>query len=144
MITEQSVAERSGLNTKGPAEPTSTVVADIIRDAQELLSQQLALFREEVREDFRKTREAVYPMTFGLGLAAIGGVLLCLMLVYLLHWAYPALPLWGAYGIVAAVLTLLGVGLFLVGKSRLESFNPLPDKTAEALKENLQWLKQPK
>lgn len=130
---------------KNSAEETGTVVADIIHDAQELLNQQLALFRAEVREDLRKTRDAAIPMAIGAALAGIGGILLCLTVVYLLHWAFePNLPLWGAYGIVAAAMCLLGGALVLAGKHKFEAFNPLPDKSAEALKENLQWLNQPK
>jgi hypothetical protein len=130
---------------KNPAEPpATTVVADIIRDAQELMAQQLAMFRHEVREDFRKTQQALYPMAGGLAAALLGGVLLCVMLVHLLHWANPNLPLWGGYGIVGGLLAAAGAGAFYAGKKRLETVNPLPEKSAEAVKENVQWLSNPK
>lgn len=123
---------------------TTSVMAGIIRDAQELFSQQLAMFRAEVREDFSKTKQAITPMACGVVTLFLGAILLSLMLVHLLDWAFPALTLWGAYGIVGGALTALGAGLYLAGKKRFETFNPLPDKTAQTVKENVQWLTQPK
>jgi len=125
------------------ANSTSSVVAEIIRDGQELFNQQLAMFKSEITEDIRKTQNALYPLAWGMGVAAIGGVLLSLMLVHFVHWATP-LPEWGAYGVVGIILTAVGLGVFYAGKKRLESLHPLPEKSAEALKENLQWLTQPK
>jgi len=129
---------------RNAAENATASVADIIRDAQELLSQQLAMFRAEVREDWRKARNATIPMALGGAVVFVGVILLCLMLVHLLAWAWPELPLWGAYGIVGGVMAAVGAGAFYAGKKKLEQNNPLPDKTAHALKENVQWLSQPK
>jgi hypothetical protein len=126
------------------AESAASTVADIIRDAHELVSQQLALFRAEIREDLKKTRKAATPMILGVIVGFIGGVLLCLMLVQLLYWVNPNLTLWGSYAIVGAVLTISGAVLFFIGKERFSSINPLPEKTAQSLKENLQWTSQPK
>jgi len=131
-------------HNKNSTESAASTVAEIIRDAQELVSQQLALFRAEVREDLRKTREAATPMILGAIVGFLGGVLLCLMLVHLLFWVNPNLTLWGCYAIVGAVLTIVGAVLFFIGKERFSSFNPLPDKTAQSLKENLQWTNQQK
>jgi len=123
---------------------TTSVMAGIIRDAQELFSQQLAMFRAEVREDFSKTKQAITPMACGVVTLFLGAILLSLMLVYLLHDLIPGLALWGAYAIVGGALTALGAGLYMAGKKRFETFNPLPDKTAQTVKENVQWLTQPK
>src|SRR5262249_36229415 len=91
------------------SEPRLTaLVTGIIHDVQELLKQQLSLFREEVKNDVRKTKEAALSLSLGVGILAVGGLFFCLMLVHLLNWAAPTvLPLWLCYGIVG--------GLFLVG-----------------------------
>ena len=121
-------------------EPSVTsLVTGIINDAQELFKQQLAFFRKEVEGDMRKSRDAAIPMAAGLGLALVGVVFLCFMLAHLLHWA-TEMPLWAAYGILGVVLAIAGGALFFVGKQQFESFNPLPDETAQAVKENVQWI----
>jgi hypothetical protein len=127
-------------------EPSLTsLVTGIINDAQELLKQQLSLFRQEVKDDVRKTKEAAISLGAGIGILALGGIFICLMLVYLLNWAFPtALPLWLCYGIIGGLMLLGGGGLLYAGKRRLASFNPLPDQSVEALRENVQWIMNPK
>src|SRR5438132_3036731 len=126
-------------------EPTLTgLVTGIINDAQDLLKQQLALFRQEIKDDVRKTKEAALSLSLGIGMVVVGGLLLCAMLVHLLHWAAPLLPLWSCYGIVGVVFLACGGAFFYAGKKRLQSFNPFPDQSVGALKENVQWLMNPK
>jgi len=120
----------------------SQLVSGIVSDAQTLMSQQLALFKQEVREDFSKTREAVTSLALAGGLLLVGSILLCLMCVYLLH-ELAHLPLWGSFAIVGGVLTVLGGVLGYLGREQLRTVNPLPDKTAKALEENLEWKTKP-
>ena len=75
----------------------------------------------------------------------IGVPLLCVMIVYLIHYLcgapdVAAIPLWGCYGIVGGLLTLISVILITAGIQRFKAFNPLPDESARALQENVQWL----
>ena len=118
------------------------LVTGIINDAQELIKQQLALARHEIKEDFRKTKEAALSLALGGTIALLGGLLLGFMLVYLL--ALTDLPLWACYGIVGGLLAVVGGVLVYMGKKELDSFNPLPEESAQALKENVQWITKPK
>jgi len=120
------------------------LVSGIITDAQELLKQQLALIRQEVKEDFHKTKEAGLALLGGAVIALVGGILLCLMLVYLLSWAAPDLPLWICFGLVGAPIAALGGALVYTGIAKFRSFNPLPDQSAQELKENVKWITNPK
>lgn len=120
----------------------SELVTGIVHDAQTLMSQQLALFKQEVREDFSKTRDALTFLALAGGLLLVGSILLCLMCVYLLH-ELAQLPLWQSYLIVGGVLTVLGGVLGYLGRERLRTVNPLPEKTAKALEENLEWKTKP-
>jgi hypothetical protein len=122
-------------------EPSVTkLVSGIVSDAEELFKQQFELLKHEVHEDIRKTKEVGLTFGLGAGLALVGAILLVQMLVYLTEWLVPQLPLWASYGIWGALTFAGGAILFWVGKTTLEHFNPLPQKTAEALKENVQWL----
>jgi len=125
-----------------PDASVTTLVSGIIHDAQELIRQQLELLKHEVKSDLRKTRDASLLMIAGGGVAAVAILLLAFSLVYLVNWAVPALPLWASFGICGLVLAAAGGGLIYAGYARFESFNPLPDESARALKENVQWIQK--
>jgi uncharacterized membrane protein YqjE len=118
----------------------SELVSGIVSDAEDLVKQQLELFKTEIKEEVRKTKEGALSLAAGAFVAVLGIVLLAFGIVYLLAWAAPAVPLWGWFLIVGAVLAGAGFALCWEGKSRLESLHPVPEKSAQALKENVQWL----
>ena len=80
--------------------PVSQLVGGIVSDAQTLMKQQMALFRHEVKEDFRKTLAASSALVGGGVLLVIAAIMLCFMLAHWIHDANPQLPLWGALGMV--------------------------------------------
>jgi hypothetical protein len=120
------------------------LVSGIITDTQELIKQQIALLRHEVQEDLRKTKEASFSLIWGVGITLLGSVLVSLMLVHVVSWALPELHLWVCYGIVGAPIAVLGISLFYAGIHKFKSFNPLPDESVKAFKENVQWITNPK
>jgi peptidoglycan biosynthesis protein MviN/MurJ (putative lipid II flippase) len=133
----------SDLHTDSGATATQ-LLSGIVSDAQDLMKQQLALFRSEVREDFQKTKQATLLMVGGLVIAQLAAMLVCWMFVHLLAASFPDIPLWACFGIVGGVLALIGGGLALASMSIFKSFNPLPDQTAQSVKENVQWMTNPK
>ena len=126
-------------------EPSVTnLVKGIIDDVQDLTKQQFALLKQEIKEDMSKTRKAAMPMVIGMVVAFVGVLILAHALAQLLVFLIPAIHAWGAYGIVGLLITGAGVGLFFTGEKQFESFNPLPDRSLEALKENVECLTNPK
>jgi hypothetical protein len=120
----------------------TALVSGIINDAQTLIQQQVALVREEILADLRRTRQATAWLAAGVAVATLSLIPLTFMFRDLLHeelgWDQ-----WVSDGVVGAVLALVGGGLIFLGVQRFKYFNPLPDQSAEALKENLQWIKNP-
>lgn len=127
-------------------EPSMTgLVKGIVDDVQTLTKQQFQLLKAEVKEDVGKTVQAGTLLGAGLVILLLGALLLFMTLGFLLHdWFPQHLSLGGAFAIVTAVVLVAGVGLFFVGLQKFRSFNPLPDRSAEALKENVQCLTNPK
>jgi hypothetical protein len=124
------------------AEPSlAQLLTGIVNDAKELLRQELALAKHEIREDLRKTKMAMLSLGIGIGVAAIGGLLLILMLVHLLN-ALAGLPLWACYGIVGGLLLIMGGVLFLIAKHTIARIDVVPPQTVETMKENVQWIKE--
>jgi len=129
------------------AEESSNVtrlVSGILDDAQKLIGQQMAMVRAEVREDVRRTLSAVKYLGIGVGVAAVGALFVVVGLVPLLHDLAPSLPYWACWMIVGAVFVGLGAAALLAGRSILKSFNPLPDKSLNALQENVSWITTPR
>jgi hypothetical protein len=110
-------------------------------DATLLMQQELALAKYELYEEARKTKTALASLGAGIGIAAIGGLLLIIMLVHLLRdlteW-----PLWTCYGIVGGICTLVGVALLYRGKLQISQIDIVPQQTVETMKENVRWFKR--
>lgn len=131
-----------------PPEPGFTdLVRGIVNDIGDLIRQEVRFARAEIKADLSKTREASTLLALGVGTAALGTILLTLMLVYLLHWLSSptgtdpgSIPLWGCFGIVSAVFLALGAAVSWAGYKKFESFTLLPEKTAQTVKENVEWI----
>lgn len=126
------------------AEPSmASLVSGIIADAQVLLKQQFALLRRELQQELRQARTAAISLGVGVAILAVGAMLLIVMLVHLLQVS-TQLPLWGCYGIVGGLLALIGGGFLAFARSEAADVELAPPpQTAEAIKENVEWLKHP-
>ena len=128
-------------SSSGSDASLASLIGSIINDAKDLLVYEFTMAKLEMQDELRKTKAAAISFTIGAGISAVGGLLLILMLVHLLS-AFTSLPLWGSYGIVGAVLLLIGLILLISGKHTAEQIDVVPPKTAATLKENAQWLKE--
>lgn len=109
-----------------------SLIASVVGDAQRLVSLEIALAKQELKE--LATANAI-----AVGLMGTGGVLLVLavlvalpsLVVALVPWHWQAATVWlGAYVVIGLVLVILG-------KARLQL--RLPPRTIESLKENKEW-----
>jgi hypothetical protein len=142
-MIDTPASEETRQSFNHPGEPTLTeLVSGIANDAQRLIQQQYQMFRAEVREDLRRTKSALAYMGFGIGACLIGALFL-LVFVPLgindllgMEQTHP----WVGWLIVGGVLLVIGlIGLF-AGRRIFQKHNPLPDKTLNALEENLSWI----
>jgi len=140
----------TGVQSPPDQQSLTGLVKGIIADFGDLIRQEIRFAKAEVKSDFHKTKESIAVLATGAAVAVLGVFLLAWMLVYLLHWLTippdaalhdPArVPLWGCFGIVGLVLLAIGAALVMAGKKKLEAFNPLPDQTAQTVKENVEWI----
>jgi len=129
-------------NTSG--EPSTTaLVTGIVKDAQELLTQQLTLLKVEAQAELRLTAQAAVSLGIGLAMGIVAGVLLALGLVHLLEHFAPGYA-WFWYLIVGAGVAVVA-GIFVMGaiKSLSAMSPPLPE-SQEAIKETLEWQTTPR
>lgn len=124
------------------AEPSlAALIGGIINDARDLLLQEFTMAKLEVQDELRKTKAAAISLGVGISISVVGGILLILMLVHLLH-VLTTLPLWGCYGLAGGVLLLSGLIVLFTGKKAAEDIEVVPQETVETLKENAKWIRE--
>jgi len=108
------------------------IVADAVQSVQRLVSLEIALAKQELRE-IVMTNVIAAACLAAAGLMAILTLLVALpaLVVVAVPWHWEAALVW----VVAYALIALGLALY--GKSRLSL--RLPTKTLESLKENKEW-----
>jgi hypothetical protein len=135
---------RQSLATTSPNEPTVTeLVSGIAKDAERLIGQQYQMLRAEIREDVRYTKSAIKYLGLGAFGALAGALFLLVALPLFLNWLFN-LPSFAGWAIIGGALLILGAIALYAGKRIFERHNPLPDKTLNALEENLSWIAKPR
>ncbi len=114
------------------------LLAGILSDAQTLMRQQADMFKAEVREDFQHSKRAAEFGSLGIVCTTVGALGVITALAYLLHEQFQ-FAMWASWGIVGSLFLIGGIVLGAISYTLLERFNPLPDQTYNALKENLTW-----
>jgi hypothetical protein len=110
-------------------------------DATLLMQQELALAKYELYEEARKAKKAAASLGSGIVVAAIGGLLLIIMLVHLLR-ELTEWPLWTCYGITGGICAIGGAALLYSGKQQISQIDIVPQQTVETMKENVKWFKR--
>ncbi len=130
--------------TPTSAEPSvTTLLSGIVTDAQELINQQLQLFKHELKDDMKRAQEGLPVLGMGVSIAVAAVFLLGITVALLLSWAIPALPWWGSFAIVTVVFGVAGCVLLYFAKKNLESL-PMSREAMKATEENVEWLTKPK
>ena len=117
----------------------SDVLQDILRNLQEIVRSEVRLAKAEIRD------EAVLAGSSALWVAAGAVAALCAWMF--LSWtAVYALAvfmsMWAATLAVAVTLAIVAGVLLVIGVRRFKRIQPIPARTVETLKENLEWMKQ--
>jgi hypothetical protein len=122
----------NGQSHSGDSPSSGDLAAEAIQRTQRLLSLEVALAKQELRE-IATTNIIAAACVAAAVLLAILALLVAVpvLVVVLVPWHWQAALVWAiAYGVAAS-------GLALYGKSRLSL--RLPTKTLEILKENKEW-----
>jgi membrane protein len=115
------------------------LLGGLVNDASALMRQEWALAKYEVQRELRKVKVVALSLSLGIGITAIGGLLLLIMLVHLLD-ALTGVPLWGCYGLIGGVLALMGGVLLYKGNAQMGHIHVLPRQTVETLKAHVNWI----
>ena len=141
MQTEITTAETPTDGTPKGSSLTE-LFSGIIADAQLLFKQQVTLVRAEFLEDIRRTRQVAQYFGIGALLLSVGVVMILVAVVYLVQHL-TGWPEWASWAAVGAVILVLGGISMIVGSRLLASYNPLPDKSFNAIQETVSCLTNP-
>jgi hypothetical protein len=146
-LQEESMSEGSEIlalahdESPQPVPSTARLLGGIIGDIQDLVRKEIALARQELREELSSLRSVI------LGLVAAGavlgfGILLLLMglaqaLAGVLEW-----PAWAGFATLGAVLIGTGGGMVILVSVRTRRVRKPGAQTPETVEENVEWLKE--
>ena len=117
----------------------ATLVRSVIDDSRELVREEIALAKAELREEVSIARNVGIGFAAAAVLAVIGVVILCVALGGALADVLDA-PAWIGHGLVALLLGGGAFVLFRVASTRLATLRALP-KTRESVRENMAWIR---
>ncbi len=137
----ESAFQRERAADASDTTPIAELLSGLIGDAQTLVRREIDLAKQEVAIEVNKAKQGAIVLGAGVGVAAVGGILLSFMLVYLLHEVL-GLSQWLSYLIVGGIFTIVGVLLLQQGAKRMKTLDPVPRETIESVKEDIQWIKE--
>ena len=114
------------------------VMNHIVGNIQEIIGAEFQLAKTEIEEEMSKASAPAATLGAGLVISFFALGFLLLAAVYALSIVIAA---WLAALLVGVTLTATGIALISSGARKLKEVNILPEKTADSLKENMQWAK---
>jgi len=122
-----------------PAQRTVTdVLQDIVGNVQEIIRAEFRLAKAETKEKVRKASRPATMLGVGAAIGMYGLGFVLLAVVYALSQVVAA---WLAALIVGVALAIMAAILVSTGKKALKRISPVPEKTVQTVKENVQWSK---
>jgi uncharacterized membrane protein YqjE len=112
------------------------LLSEMTSEVSQLFRAEIELAKTEAKEEAQKAARA--GVMFGAG--GFAGYLAIIMLSFAAAWALTAvIPDGLAFLVVGVVYAAVAAVLFLLGRSRMQEFNPVPQETVETLKEDMEW-----
>jgi hypothetical protein len=125
-----------------PVEETSIgeLIGNISNDLSTLFRQEVELAKAEVKQEATKAGKAAGMLSA----AGFAGYLTVVLLTGALVAALSNVmdPGWAAL-IVAVLWGVVGAVLYVNGRKKLKTVDPMPRRTVDTIKEDAQWLKNP-
>ena len=119
--------------------PLTEIVANIVSGLNTIIRDEIRLAIVELKGKLRASSKAVaYLAAAGLlGFLAVE----CLVTACIAALAI-ALPVWLSALIVAVLAASSAGGAFVIGRLALEKVEPVPQRTMETLKDNVDWVRE--
>ncbi len=125
----------NGSEVRSPVE----IVQDVLRDVSEIVRGEMRLARAEVTEKLQKAGNA--GGYFG-GAALCGFLAAACLTTCIIAALALVMPVWLAALLLCLFLTCIAAALYHGAQLKVRGVHPVPERTVETIKDNLQWAKQ--
>lgn len=120
---------------------TGQLVKDLSQQASTLVRQEIQLAKTEMAE---KAKHASLGAAALVAAAVAGLLALGALTAFLVLALDGAMPNWTAALLVTLLWAVIGGALAVYGREKLRDVGtPVPEKTVETVKEDIEWLKHP-
>jgi len=115
------------------------IMQDVVRDVGEVVRGEVRLARAEMSE---KARQAGKAGGFFGGAAVCGLMAVAAMVAAAIAGLALVMPLWLAALIMGVLLACIGGAMFAGGRAKMKEIQPVPERTVQTIKDDVQWAKQ--
>lgn len=119
--------------------PLTAIAREVLQHLQNILRAEMRLAATELEEKIQSSKKAV--LLFGAA-ALLGFLAACCITTACVAALAIVLPLWLAALLMGAILGAGAGGAFLLGRLALEAVDPVPQKTLETMKDNMDWARR--
>lgn len=118
----------------------SDVLQDILRNLQEMVRSEVRLAKVEIRDEVRRAVSSSIWIAAGV----VGALSAWIFLLWTVAYSLATrMSMWAATLVVAVVMACIASVLVIGGIRRVRRIQPIPERTVESVKENLEWMKHP-
>ena len=118
--------------------PIGELLSDVTSQLQQLVRKEIELGRAEIKQEVDKAVKGVTAFA----VAAVVGLLAAIALVFAAAWGLSELVPEGVAFLIVGVLLLAVAGaLAAAGKKKVSDVNPVPERTVETVKEDVETAK---
>jgi hypothetical protein len=118
--------------------PAGEIVQNLMRDLTDVIRGEARLAKAEIGEKVSKLGKAggFFGGAALCGVMGFAAIVACAIAALAL-----ALALWAAAAIVGLLLLGVAGALYAAGRAKLKEVNPVPERTVETLKDDVEWAK---
>lgn len=114
------------------------IVADVVRDIENIFRSEFRLAATELKT---KARKSAVPIAMLAGAALLGLFAAACFITTCIVALAIVLPLWLSCLIIAVLLAGAAGGAFIAGRMALQEIDPVPQRTVETMKDNIEFAK---
>ena len=129
-----------GTNSYIGDRPAGEIVQDLMRDVGEVIRGEVRLAKAEMSEKVSQAGKA--GALFG-GAGLLGVMGFAALVFAAIAGLAMVVSTWAAATIVGVFLLCVAGALYLGGRSKLKEVNPVPERTVQTLKDDVEWAKHP-